>query len=79
MVLFGNEFYTICNNPKLITSLPDPEHHFKFGNLMKDVIFQQKTTIFITFLNISTLIHHKPKLTFGKTWQLQVTSQLSQR
>jgi len=31
-----------ANNRKLMTSLPDPEHHFKFGNLMENVIFQQK-------------------------------------
>jgi len=35
----------------LMTSLPDPEHHFKFGNLMKNAIFRQKTTVFITCRN----------------------------
>ena len=31
-----------ANNRKLITSLSDPEHHFKFGNLIKNAIFDKK-------------------------------------
>jgi len=57
------------NNWKLITLLPDPEHHFKFGNLMKNAIFLTKNGSFHHLSEqISTFIHRKPKLTFGKTW-----------
>jgi len=34
-----------------MTSLPDPERRFKFGNLTKNAIFQQKRTLFITYWN----------------------------
>ena len=33
-----------------MTSLPDPEYHFKFGNLMKNAIFATKKD-FITYRN----------------------------
>ena len=50
-----------------MTSLPDPEHYFKFGNLMKKTIFSTKTTLFHHLSEqISTFIHRKAKLTFGK-------------
>jgi len=39
-----------AKNRKLMT-LPDPEYHFKLRNLMKNTIFQQKTTLFITYHN----------------------------
>jgi len=52
-----------ANNQKLMTSLPDPEHHFKFRNLMKNAIFGKKRH----FDLISTFIHRKAKLTFEKT------------
>ena len=39
-----------ANNWKLMTLLPDPEHYFKFGNLMKTQFFD-KTTLFITYRN----------------------------
>jgi len=50
-----------------MTSLPDPEHYFKFGSLMKNAIFQQKNDSFHHLSEqITTFIHRKPKLTFGK-------------
>jgi len=35
-----------ANNRKLMTSLPDPEHHFKFRNLMKNATFRHKNDSF---------------------------------
>jgi len=56
-----------ANNRKLMTSLPDPEHHFKFRNLMKNATFQHKNSSFHHLSEqISTFIHHEAKLTFRK-------------
>ena len=53
-----------------MTSLPDPEHHFKLGNLVKTQFFNNKNGSFHQLSEqISTFIHRKPKLTFGKNME----------
>jgi len=51
-----------------MTSLSDPEHHFRFGNLMKNLQFFDKKRLFITYRNKyqHLFINRKAKLTFGK-------------
>ena len=55
-----------ANNRKLMMLLPNPEHHFKFGNLIKKQLFDKTTLFHHLSEQISTFIHRKAKLTFGK-------------
>jgi len=49
-----------------VRELGSIDFSFKLGKLMKNAIFQQKTTFHHLSEQISTFIHRKAKLTFGK-------------
>ena len=49
-----------------VRELESIDFSFKLGKLMKNAIFQQKTTFHHLSEQISTFIHRKAKLTFGK-------------
>ena len=51
-----------------MTSLPDPQRHFKFGNFIKTQ-FSTKTTLFITYRNkYQHLFIVKQNERLEKTW-----------
>ena len=59
-------FIQKANNGKLMTSLPDPQRHFKFGNFIKTQFSTKNDSFHHLSEQISTFIHRKAKRTFGK-------------
>ena len=55
-----------------MTSLADPEHHFKFGNLIRTQFFDKNDCFHHLSEQISTFIHRKANLTLGKHGSLAV-------
>jgi len=53
-----------------MTLLPDPEHHFKFGNLMKKAVFLQKNNCFhhLSEKNINIYSFKTKTNIWKKTW-----------
>jgi len=52
-----------------MTLLPDPEHHFKFGNLMKKAVFPQKQLFSLLIGTNINIYSFKTKMNiWKKTW-----------